>query len=251
MRRIAAVVQARCASGRLHAKVLVPLAGKPVIEHVLSAVGAATLIDDVVLATTCSPVDDPLVAIASRLGVRVFRGSESNVLERFVGAIESHPADVDVVVRHTADDPLLDPAVIDTVVGHYLRGGCDYASNMIARSWPRGLDTEVLSREALMRSYRDATRPEDHEHVTFYVRTHPELFRLRNVTALPQETWPDLRLCIDTVEDQMLLEKVFDALYAPGKIIRVGTVIDWLKEHPEVVSLNARICQKATLGRVY
>ncbi len=247
--RTVAVIQARCRSERLYGKVLIPLAGKPVIEHVVSAVRSASLIDDVILATSLQPDDAPLAAIGMKLGLRVFRGSDEDVLARFVGALEGDTADT--VVRYTADDPLLDPAVIDMVVGNYLKGGCDYASNMIERSWPRGLDTEVLSRGALMRAHCEGTLPEDREHVTFYLRRHPELFRLRNVKALPQETWPDLRLCIDTVEDQMLLEKVFDALYVPGRILRVGTVIDWLKEHPEVAALNAGVCQKATLGRVY
>jgi spore coat polysaccharide biosynthesis protein SpsF len=249
LRRIVAVVQARCVSERLPRKVLVPLAGRPVIEHVLLAIRAASLVDDIILATTALPADEVLVGIAAELGIRAFRGSEIDVLGRFVGALDGDSADI--VVRHTADDPLLDPGIIDMVIGHYLRGGCDYASNMIERSWPRGLDTEVLSREALIRSYREANRPEDHEHVTIYLRTHPELFRLRNVKALPQETWPELRLCIDTIEDQALLEKVFEALYVPANIIRVGTVIGWLKQHPEVVALNADVSQKSTLGKVF
>jgi spore coat polysaccharide biosynthesis protein SpsF len=221
----------------------------PVIEHVLLAIRAASLIDDVVLATTASPADDRLVGIGEALGIRVFRGSEADVLGRFIGALEDDPADI--VVRHTADDPLLDPAVIDTVIGQYLKGGCDYASNIIERSWPRGLDTEVLSRNALIRSHREGKRSEDREHVTIYIRTHPDLFRLRNVKALPQETWPDLRLCLDTKEDQELLQQVFEALYIPGKILRIGTVIDWLQQHPEVTALNAGVIQKSTLGQIF
>jgi spore coat polysaccharide biosynthesis protein SpsF len=247
--RIVAIVQARCASERLYGKVLVRLAGASVLEHVLNAVRAASLIDDMILATTESPADDPVAGIGTRCGVRVFRGSETDVLGRFIGALKGDPADI--VVRHTADDPLLDPAVIDTVIGHYLRGGCDYASNIIERSWPRGLDTEVLSREALVRSHREAQRPEDFEHVTIHVRTHSELFRLRNVKALPQETWPDLRLCIDTKEEQELLEGIFEALYVPGKTLRVGCVIDWLHEHPHVVALNAGVAQKSTFGKIF
>jgi spore coat polysaccharide biosynthesis protein SpsF len=249
MSRVVALIQARCGSERLRDKVLVQLGGRPVIEHVVRAVRAASLVDDVVLATTVSPVDDRLAELARGLGVRTFRGSEADVLGRFVGALEGDPADV--VIRHTGDDPLLDPAVIDTVVGHYLEGGCDYASNMIERSWPRGLDTEVLGREALERANREGRRPEDREHVTIYVRTHPELFRLRNVTALPQETWPDLRLCIDTAEDRALLEAVFEALYRPDQLLRVGRVVSWLHEHPEVAALNAAVAQKPVFGKVF
>ena len=155
----------------------------------LRALRASEPVDDVVLATTTNAADDRLLPIAARLGMRTFRGSESDVLGRFVGALEGD--DADVVVRITADDPLLDPAVTGAVVRRFEAGDCDYASNMVRRSWPRGLDTEVLSRELLERSEREGQRPEDREHVTFYVRTHPDSFRLANVSAPPHETWPE------------------------------------------------------------
>src|SRR5204862_302624 len=101
-----------------------------------------------------------------------------------------------VILRHTADDPLLDPGVIDMVVGHFLKAGCDHASNMVERSWPRGLDTEVVTRHALERSAAEADLPEFREHVTLHIRIDPA-FTKHNVYALPQETWPDLRLCVD------------------------------------------------------
>jgi len=247
--RVVAVVQARCSSERLPSKVLLPLGGRPVVEHVLRAVRASEPIDDVVLATTTNPADDRLEELAAELGVRAFRGSESDVLGRFVGALEGDGADA--VVRVTADDPLLDPTVTAAVVRRFHAGDCDYASNIVVRSWPRGLDSEVLSREVLERSARDGQRPEDREHVTTYVRTNPDAFRLANVSAPPGETWPELRLCVDTAEDQALLERVFDALYDDGAAPpAVGTVIAWLRRHPEVVALNSEVQQKPTLGRV-
>ena len=248
-RRIVALVQARCRSQRLPRKVLLPLAGRPVIEHVLRSVRATTNVDDVVLATTAEADDDELAALGERLGVRTFRGSEADVLGRFVGALQDDPADV--VVRLTADDPLLDPAVTATVVERFLAGGCDYASNIVERSWPRGLDCEVLSRALLEQSARDGWRPEDREHVTTHVRTQPDRFRLVNVQAPLAETWPELRLCIDTAEDLALLESIFDALYdEAGGPLAVGTVIEWLRRHPEVAALNSAVRQKPTLGRV-
>ena len=246
--RIVAVIQARCGSARLPGKVLLPLAGQPVLAHVVHAVRSASLVDDVIVATTVSSVDDGLVALARRLDVRLHRGSEQDVLQRFVDALAGDPADV--VVRHVADAPLVDPAIIDTVIGHYLKGGCDYAASMLERSWPRGVESEVVSREALEQSARDGVRPEDREHVTVYVRSHPELFRLRNVRALPQETWPDLRLTLDTDADYRLLQAVFDELHRPGGLIRIGRVIDWLRTRPDLVALNAHIEQKPVLGRV-
>lgn len=250
MTRVVALVQARCTSERLPGKVMLPLAGRPVVEHVLNAARATPEIDEVVLATTVRSEDDALAAFASgELGVRTFRGSEHDVLGRFVGALKGR--DGDVVARLTADNPLQDPAVTGAVVRRFLVGDCDYASNNGERSWPRGLDCEVLSRELLERCARDAHRPEDREHVTFHVRTHPDRYTLANVVAPPQEFWPALRLSLDTAQDLALLQRVFDALHEPGAApLAIGDVIAWLRAHPEVVALNAGVEQKPTLGRI-
>lgn len=247
--RVVAVIQARCNSERLPGKVLEPLAGRPAVEHVVRAARAVASIDDVVLATTTGDADDRLAALGDELGVRTFRGSESDVLGRFVAALHDDAAEV--VVRLTADNPLLDPQVTDRVVCRLLRGDCDYASNNGERSWPRGLDCEVISRAALERSARDGQRPEDREHVTFHARTHPQDFRLVNVRAPEQETWPELRLSLDTAEDLELLRRVFDALAGDsGEPIAVGRVIAWMRSHPELVALNSGVTQKSTLGRI-
>jgi spore coat polysaccharide biosynthesis protein SpsF len=242
-------VQARNGSERLPEKVLMPLAGKPVIQHVLTNLAAATTVDEVVLATTDSPVDERLAEVGRGLGFRVHRGSEDDVLGRFVEALDGDPADV--VVRQTGDNPLIDPAIVDAGVATWLKGGCDYASNNGERTWPRGLDVEVLSRAALERSHVEGQRPEDREHVTVYVRTHPELFRIRQFHALPQETWPELRLTLDTDADKALFERVFDELYEPGRILRAGVVIDWMRAHPDVAAMNAGVEQKTVLGRSF
>jgi spore coat polysaccharide biosynthesis protein SpsF len=229
--------------------VLVPLAGEPVVVHVLSAIRTASLVDEVILATTTNPADDALADLAHGTATKVFRGDEHDVLGRFVGALEGSSAEV--VLRHTADDPLLDPAVIDAVVADFLSGGCDYASNILERSWPRGLDTEVLSMEALLRMHREAVEKDYREHVTLYARTHPEQYRLRNVRASPEEYWPDLRLCIDTEEDRALLEQIFENLCVPGQVLSVGQVVRWLRANPDVARINATVRQREVLGRTF
>lgn len=246
MSRVVAVIQARCGSERLPGKVLLPLGGRPVVEHVLRSAQATESIDEVVLATTTGAADDELAALGEALGVRTTRGSEDDVLGRFVAALEHGPADV--VVRLTADNPLLDPGVTDAVIDRFAQGDCDYASNNGERSWPRGLDCEVLSRSALERADRDGHRPEDREHVTFHVRTHPQDFRLVNVRAPHEQEWPELRLSLDTAEDLALLQRIFDALYDGETPLSIDAVIAWLRRHPEVVALNADVQQKPTLG---
>jgi spore coat polysaccharide biosynthesis protein SpsF len=247
--RVCCVVQARCNSTRLPGKVLLPLGGKPVIEHVLRAVLAASLVNDVILATTVNEADEPLARIAKKLGVRLFRGSEQDVLGRFVAALAQD--DAGAVVRITADDPLLDPRVIDKVIQSYLEGQVDYASNILQRSWPRGMDTEVICREALERSNRDANLEEHREHVTIFVRTHADLFRLRNVTAPKDEVWPELRLCIDTREDYEMMQQIFLAFPFETQRPNINEIIRWLRAHAEVATINAGIVQKSVFGRQF
>jgi spore coat polysaccharide biosynthesis protein SpsF len=246
--RVVAVVQARCGSSRLPGKVLRPLAGDPVIAHVLRA-ALASNVADVVLATTSKSEDDRLPEIAATFGVRCFRGATDDVLGRFCGALAGDSAEA--VVRLTGDDPLLDCAVIDKVISTFEEKDCDYASNILERTWPRGLDAEVISRDALERANREGQRVEDREHVTIFVRTRPDLFRLENVRAREAEIWPELRLCIDTEEDEQLLEAVFRHLHIPGKAIPIGDIIHWLRARPDLVTLNAHVQQKPTLGRVF
>jgi spore coat polysaccharide biosynthesis protein SpsF len=247
--RVMAIVQARCTSQRLPGKVMVRLGNDPVIVHVLRAIRGASRVHEVVLATTTNAADDILVEVAGKVGVRVFRGDEHDVLGRFVGAMDGSSAEV--ILRHTADDPLLDPSVIDTVVADFLRGGCDYGSNILERSWPRGLDTEAVSRDALLRMHREARDKDYREHVTLFARTHPDQYRLRNVSAPPGECWPELRLCIDTDEDRSLLEKIFENLYVPGRILKIGEVLTWLRANPDVARINSAVRQREVLGRVF
>jgi len=247
--RVCCVIQARCNSTRLPGKVLLPLGGKPVIEHVLGAVLSASLVDDVILATTVNEADGPLACIAQKLGVRLFRGSEQDVLGRFIAALAQD--DAEAVVRITADDPLLDPRVIDKVIKSYLESQVDYASNILQRSWPRGMDTEVISREALERSNREAILREHREHVTIYVRTHADLFRQCNVMAPKDEVWPELRLCIDTREDYEMIQQIFMALPFETQRPNINEIIRWLRAHTEIANINAGIVQKSVFGRQF
>ena len=179
-----AIIQARMTSTRLPGKVLADLAGRPVLEHVVRRVSSAERIDDVVVATTVNASDDPLVELADRLGVRWHRGDEHDVLSRYVDA--AREAAAEMVVRITADCPLADPAVIDSVCAalDQRRTACDYASNAVVRSFPRGLDVEVLFRDVLDRVNRLATEPAEREHVTMTVySTHADVFLRHDVVA--------------------------------------------------------------------
>jgi spore coat polysaccharide biosynthesis protein SpsF len=159
---IVAVIQARMGSTRLPGKVLRDIGGKTMLARVVRRMQCAASLSQVVVATTTSPADKAIVAECERLGIPAFRGDEQDVLDRYYQAAQAHRADV--VVRVTSDCPLIDPGVVDEVVRAFLDAEPDYASNTLERTYPRGLDTEVMTMAALARAWREAQEPYQHAH---------------------------------------------------------------------------------------
>lgn len=236
--RTVAIVQARMTSTRLPGKVLMDLAGRPVLDRVLERLAAAPGVDEVVVATTVEVTDDPVVALTGRLGHRWFRGSEHDVLGRYAGA--AREAGADVVVRVTADCPLLDPTVVGAVVTELLeyRSSCDYAGNAVVRSYPRGLDTEAMFRDVLDRVDRIATAPAQREHVTMAIyASFPELFRRRDVVAAQDDS--DLRWTVDHAIDLEVVRAAYEALGLGQEPLPYLDVVGWFRANPEVAERNA------------
>lgn len=237
--RVVVVIQARMGSTRLPGKVLADLGGMPVLEWVVRACRAARRVDEVVVATTRHPVDDPLVELCERLGAPVVRGSEEDVLSRYLLALEEHPADA--VVRITADCPFTDPALVDAVVAAWENDpSLDYVSTVVVRTLPHGLDVELVSADALRRV--DAVATGHHRvHVTSGVYTDPEAFAVMGLCFAPDAT--DLRVTLDTPEDLRALRAAVSALGPgiPGRTALVGM----LRRRPDIVALNAEVRQKA------
>jgi spore coat polysaccharide biosynthesis protein SpsF len=202
--RTVAIIQARMNSQRFPGKMMQPLEGAPVIDWVLHRTAKAGLLDDVVLATTADPLDDLLVSAAERLGVRVFRGSEADVLGRYARAAEMTKAET--VVRICADRPLVDPAVVDLAIRTFHERRPDLAFNHISdrdAHWPRGFGAEVLSASLLAWMDRIAIQPDDREHVTFYVWQHRDKYRISpaDCPAALDPGFADLKLDLDTPDD--------------------------------------------------
>jgi spore coat polysaccharide biosynthesis protein SpsF len=236
MSGVTAIIQARMGSTRLPGKVLMKLAGRAVIDHVIEHVGAAREIGLIVVATTTEAADDVLVDHLSRTDVKVFRGSDADVLSRFEGAARF--AGAETIVRVTADDPLKDPDVIDRVVSAFgdANPKCDYVSNTHPPTWPEGQDAEVISVAALFRAAAETRDPYDREHVTPYFYRNPDKFRCRNI-----ERSPDLsacRLTLDTPDDFAFFEAVFAALDKKGNLIRLPEILDLLDVRPDIAAIN-------------
>jgi spore coat polysaccharide biosynthesis protein SpsF len=230
---IVAIIQARCGSSRLPGKVLMDIAGHPMVSRVVQRTRQARMLTEVVLATSTEHRDEPLATLAARLGVPCFRGNEGDVLDRFVGAAQAFKADV--VVRLCADCPLLDGAVIDRVLQTFQQSqGIDYVSNNLKRTYPLGLDAEVFSREALVRAHLEASLPFEREHVTPYIYQHPELFSLRNV--MHTSDLSNYRLTVDEAADLKRVRQIY--CHFQDRNFSFMDVIDFLTENPEQVNAS-------------
>jgi spore coat polysaccharide biosynthesis protein SpsF len=236
--RINAVIQARAGSTRLPGKVLADLGGRPVLEWVVRAARAANLVDEVIVATSTQEGDDAVAELAATLGAPVVRGSEDDVLSRFVAALDAHPADA--IVRLTADCPLLDPTLIDGVAGAWSAAPThDYVSTVLVRCLPRGLDVELVTARALRAVDRIAVG-HDRVHVTSALYADPAAYRLLGLCVTPPAD--DLRVTLDTAEDLLLLRALVPVL--PDTPPPWRDVVAALRARPDLVAINAGVRQK-------
>ncbi len=221
-------------STRLPGKVLADLGGRPLLARVVERARGAGSLDVVAVATTDRPADDRVAELCRAEGIPFFRGSEDDVLDRYRGAAREFEADV--IVRLTADCPLLDPAVIDRVVRAFLAGDCDYASNTIEPTYPDGLDTEVFSRSALETAWSDAKLKSEREHVTPYIWKNPGRFRLLSVKN--DQDLSGLRWTVDEPQDLELVRRIYEVFSAaPG--FGMKDILEAFRRHPEWKNINA------------
>lgn len=234
-------------SERMPGKVLKELAGIPALVHIFNILRQTKSLDEFVVVTTVLEEDDPIESICRKNSVKVLRGSVHDVLDRFRLAAEKYKPQR--IIRVTGDDPLMDPDIIDKVIARHSDGNYDYTSNMVERTYPRGMDTEVIEFDAMKKAWRSASDKDDHEHVTLYIRRNPELFKIGSVVN-DEPRSDDLRLCLDTREDLKLMENIYDKLYK-GKVIRLNEVINFLNENPHLKEINSGVKQKSVKGKVF
>jgi spore coat polysaccharide biosynthesis protein SpsF len=237
--RVVAIIQARMGSTRLPGKVLMDISGRSMLAQVVARARKAQLASEVVVATTTAPIDDAIVDECAWLGVSAFRGSEEDVLDRYYRVALEQEADA--VVRITSDCPLIDPAVVDDVVRAFLDAKPDYASDTLERTYPRGLDTEVFSLEALCRAWKEANEAYQRAHVTPYFYEQPNLFRLLSVRATAD--YSAHRWTVDTREDLALVRSIYQKL-DPAENTSWLEVLHLVEREPTLQGINWSVQQK-------
>jgi spore coat polysaccharide biosynthesis protein SpsF len=235
--RVVGIIQARMGSTRLPGKVLRPLAGEPMLARCVRRLLHARTLDQVVVATTHEAKDDAIVDLCRARGWAWFRGDGEDVLDRYFRAARRFRADV--VVRVTSDCPLLGPWVVEQVVGAL--GDADLASNVIpVHTWPRGLDVEAVRMDALERAWREDADPATREHVTLYIKRHPERFRLVGVNN--DEDLSEMRWTVDTPDDYAFATRVYE--HFGHDLFSWRDVLALVRANPEIAALNGHVLQK-------
>jgi len=237
--KIVAIIQARMGSTRLPGKVLTDLGGETVLARVVRRVQRSKSLIATVVATTTLPEDDVIASESHRLGVGCYRGAENDVLDRYYQAALADGADL--IMRITADCPVIDPEVIDHCVDLLLGEDADYATTDVPETIARGLDVEVFTAQGLRRCWQEASAPYQREHVTPYFYEHPELFRL---TYLKSELdCRQYRWTLDTPDDLRLLREIYRE-FQGAATFSWREIVDLMRRRPELLEWNAQVVQK-------
>lgn len=242
MSRTIATIEARMTSSRLPGKVLIEAEGRPMLELMIERLRFVPELDGIVIATTANSTDDPVEALARRLGVGFWRGSEEDVLARVLDAATAH--DADVIVELTGDCPLIDPVLISDTVKHYRDSGADYVSNGLKPGYPMGMGSQVFGTAVLADVARRTNDPVDHEHVSLYIYRHPEIYSLSGVEAPAEHSRPEMRLTLDTKEDLEVIRAVFAALRPTRPNFSLSDIIAFMDANPEIAAINSKVAQR-------
>ena len=239
--KMVAIIQARMGATRLPGKVLLDLAGEPMLARVVNRTRRARTLDEVVVATTVRSADNAILDLSAECGWSCFRGNEEDVLDRYYRAALAHQADI--IVRITADCPLIEPEIVDQVVREFLerQPEVDYACNVLPRrTFPRGLDTEVIHFDVLEQAWRQDHNPAWREHVTAYIQRNPDLFRIHGVVN--EVDYSHMRWTVDTPEDLAFVSRIYE--HFGHDHFSWDEVLAVLEEHSEWLEINRRVQQK-------
>ncbi|MBM4171224.1 MAG: acylneuraminate cytidylyltransferase [Ignavibacteria bacterium] len=237
-----AIVQARYGSTRLPGKIFKEIVNKPMLWHVINRLSDSKLIDKIVIATTTNEEDDLTENFCIENDIEYYRGSSENVLERYFESAKKFNADI--IIRITSDCPLIDPDIIDEMLNIFSNEGkVDYLSNVQERTFPRGLDTEIFSFQALEKAFLNSSKKFEQEHVTPFIYSHPELFTIKNHKCMQDYSFH--RWTVDTEEDFQLIAKIYNHLYNPEKNFLLDDILKLFDKYPELIKINEGIKQKS------
>lgn len=242
MSKVVIIIQARMGSTRLPKKTLKTVGDKPLLSYLIERIKAAKLADQALIATTTNAEDDAIAQACALYQVPVFRGSALDVLDRYYRAAKTFHADA--IVRITGDCPLIDPQIIDSVINYYQEHEpqYDYVSNMLHPGYPRGMDVEIFSFQALEKIHQAAQAPEEREHVTLYFYEHPDLFSLGSVES--KQDFSKYRFTVDTEKDFQLVSRLLSTLAPTNPLFTLKDIVDLMEQHPDWFHLNAQVKQK-------
>lgn len=231
-------------STRLPGKVMMEIAGRPMLWHIINRVKHSRLTDQIVVATSMRKEDEAVATLALECDVEAFSGNDLDVLDRYYKCAKKFGPRA--VVRITADDPFKDPKVVDLIIQAYLdhKGGVDYVSNTIKPTFPEGLDVEAFSYASLESAWRNAKDAFDREHVTAYLWRNPDNYRLFNVENASGD-FSHLRWTVDTPEDMAFARAVYEKLFAKKEIFLMDDILRLLRESPEIALINRNIRQRS------
>ncbi|WP_064662624.1 glycosyltransferase family protein [Pseudoalteromonas sp. MQS005] len=236
---INAFMQARTGSTRLPNKVLKNLQGLPMFIQQAKRVQRAKLVDNLVIVTSTDESDDIIEQLCNENNLLCFRGSLSNVLSRYFHAELNYPCDA--IVRITADCPVIDPELMDYVINSHLKNNNDYTSNCLVATYPDGLDIEVISKKALHNAYKYAEKPSELEHVTPYITSHPDKYKLQNIQS--EQDLSAYRWTVDEPKDFELISSIYENLYVKKPNFNYQDILELLSHKPELNLLNSQIAR--------
>lgn len=238
--KIGSIIQARTSSTRLPSKVLKMLpfdSDITVLQQVLRRTQRSKKIRDIIIATSTDTADEPIVELSKKENVKCFRGSLENVLSRYYLAAKENG--LDIIVRITSDCPCIDLEIVDDLITRHIESGADYTTNSLGKSYPHGLDAEIISFKALKQAHINASSSYEKEHVCPYIyETNKETFKINSIKAPKSLTAPDIRITIDTESDYTLLCAVFDYLYPQNEFFNAEDIIKLFDSKPWLKFIN-------------
>jgi spore coat polysaccharide biosynthesis protein SpsF len=241
--KIGAIIEARMSSSRLPGKVLLPVAKKPMLLHLVERLRKIKKIDKIIIATTTNQKDLEIVKFCKKFKIDFFRGSENDVMGRVISAAKKFK--IDLITELTGDCPIIDHKLIDQCIELFLNNKVDYVTNCKVRSYPDGMDTQVYKLNTLIKSSKMTKNKLDREHVTLHIRNHPNIFKTINLMPDSSLYWPDLGLTLDEHNDYVLLKKIIEHFYRKKKkFFSCEEVINFLKSNKKIRNINKIVKRK-------